>query len=58
MTNRGYQGRSQVDGWFRHGCGRGAVSEEHHWEVWRALNQEASHVTSGSLLGVDESNSG
>lgn len=47
-----------MDGWFRHGYGRGAVSGEHHWGVWRALSQEASHVTSGSLLGVDESNSG
>lgn len=34
------------------------MSGEHNWGVWRALSQEASHVTSGSLLGVDESNSG
>ena len=41
-----------MDGWFRHGCGRGAMSGGHTWGVWRALSQEASHVTSGSLLGL------
>ena len=53
-----------MDGWFRHGCGRGAMSGGHNWGVWRALSQEGEGrpfstcvpVYPGAALGCEGGN--